>query len=174
MTLRNNFCLKSYQLRTFANAARQLGSSVAILSSTFHLRERLAQLLFLYRENAADLFPKKIDHNARETLESPATSRRRRMFRRIKGKAELHIPRPTVTENLDPETFPQQFEFLGKEVTTFLKCLNEFPEFTDEAVNSSILSFESDLKVIFLLASFDKNILIHVLSIVLGLLFKRV
>lgn len=96
------------------------------------------------------------------------------MFRRIKGKAELHIPRPTVTENLDPETFPQQFEFLGKEVTTFLKCLNEFPEFTDEAVNSSILSFESDLKVIFLLASFDKNILIHVLSIVLGLLFKRV
>jgi hypothetical protein len=77
-----------------------------------------------------------------------------------------------VTEHLDPETFPQQFEFLGKEVTTFLKCLNEFPEFTDEAVNSSILSFEGDLKVTFL-ASFDANMLICP-HIVLGFLFKRV
>ncbi|KAF8155867.1 hypothetical protein B0H34DRAFT_512681 [Crassisporium funariophilum] len=135
------------ELRNFANAARQLGSSVAILSSTFHLRERLAQLLFLYHENAADLFPRKIPHISRENnIESPTASRRRRGFRRVKGKAQLHIPRPTVTENLDPETFPDQFESLGKEVTTFLKCLNEFPEFTDEAVNASILSFEADLK----------------------------
>lgn len=141
--------LEDWKLRNFANAARQLGSSVAILSSTFHLRDRLARLLFLYRENAADIFPSKIGHIAREPFgESQLSSRRRRGFRKFKGKAELHIPRPTVTENLDPETFPQQFEFLGKEVTTFLKCLNEFPEFTDEAVNSSILSFESDLKVI--------------------------
>lgn len=96
------------------------------------------------------MFPQKIDHIVRETFgESPTSSRRRRGFRRFKGKAELHIPRPIVTENLKPETFPQQFEFLGKEVSTFLKCLNEFPEFTDEAVNSSILSFEGDLKVIF-------------------------
>ena len=28
---------------------------------------------------------------------------------------------------------------------TFLNCLNEFPEFTDEAVNASIKSFEGDL-----------------------------
>lgn len=96
------------------------------------------------------MFPKKIVHNVRDTFgESPTSSRRRRGFKKFKGKAELHIPRPTVTENLNPETFPQQFEFLGKEVSTFLKCLNEFPEFTDEAVNSSILSFEGDLKVIF-------------------------
>ena len=153
------YFLEFYQLRNFANAARQLGSSVAILSSTFHLRDRLAQILFLYRENAADIFPKKIAHIARETCgESPM--RRRRGFRRLKGKAELHIPRPPITENVDPETFPEQFESLGREVTTFLKCLNEFPEFTDEAVNSSILLFEGDLKVIFL-ASLDKNVLIY-------------
>lgn len=65
----------------------------------------------------------------------------------MKGKAQLHVPRPTVSENLDPEMFPEQLEALAKEVTTFLKCLNEFPEFTDEAVNTSILSFEGDLKV---------------------------
>jgi chemotaxis methyl-accepting protein methylase len=52
-----------------------------------------------------------------------------------------------VSENVDPETFPEQLELLATEVTIFLRCLNEFPEFTDEAVNASILSFEGDLKV---------------------------
>jgi len=52
-----------------------------------------------------------------------------------------------VTEQLDPECFPEQLEALAREVTTFLDTLNEFPEFTDEAVNASILSFEGDLKV---------------------------
>ena len=64
----------------------------------------------------------------------------------MKGKAQLHVPRPTVPENLDLETFPEQLEHLAREVTTFVRCLNEFPEFTDEAVNASILSFEGDLK----------------------------
>ncbi|CAA7264399.1 unnamed protein product [Cyclocybe aegerita] len=136
------------ELRNFANAARQLGSSVAILSSAFRLRERLAQLLFLYHENAADLFPRKVNHVARDiNAESPTASRRRKWgLKRLKGKAQLHVPRPTVSENLDPEMFPNQLEFLAVEVTIFLKCLNEFPEFTDEAVNASILSFEGDLK----------------------------
>lgn len=52
-----------------------------------------------------------------------------------------------MTEQLDPECFPEQLEALAREVTTFLDTLNEFPEFTDEAVNASILSFEDDLKV---------------------------
>jgi hypothetical protein len=43
--------------------------------------------------------------------------------------------------------FPEQLESLAADVTTFLNCLNEFPEFTDEAVNSSISSFQDDLKV---------------------------
>ncbi len=90
------------QLRNFANAARQLGSSVAILSSAFHLRERLAQLLFLYQENAADLFPRKVLHIVRETAADDPIGRRRRHFRRVKGKAQLHVPRPTVAENVDP------------------------------------------------------------------------
>ena len=52
-----------------------------------------------------------------------------------------------MIEHLDPECFPEQLEALAREVTTFLDSLNEFPEFTDEAVNASILSFEGDLKV---------------------------
>ncbi|RXW18992.1 hypothetical protein EST38_g6867 [Candolleomyces aberdarensis] len=136
------------ELRNFANAARQLGSSVAILSSGFRLRERLAQLLFLYRENAADLFPRKVSHVARDSAPSidvhPGGHRKGR--RRKWGKAHLHIPRPTVSEEMDQEKFPDYLEALANDVKTFLNCLNEFPEFTDEAVNASINSFEGDLR----------------------------
>lgn len=62
-------------------------------------------------------------------------------------KAPPHVARPTVNESLDPEFFPEQLEALAADVATFLNCLNEFPEFTDEAVNASIRSFEGDLKV---------------------------
>ncbi|GLB42232.1 putative WD domain, G-beta repeat [Lyophyllum shimeji] len=135
------------ELRNFANAARQLGSSVAILSSAFHLRERLAQILFLYRQNAADLFPRKITHHTREVIPDPEPrGKRRRRGRSAKPKAPPHVARPTVNEDLDPEFFPEQLEALAADVATFLRCLNEFPEFTDEAVNTSIHSFEGDLK----------------------------
>ncbi|KAG5646394.1 hypothetical protein DXG03_003717 [Asterophora parasitica] len=137
------------ELRNFANAARQLGSSVAILSSAFHLRERIAQLLVLYRQNAADLFPRKIVHLTREFVpdaeQDHPKAKRRRRGRVVKAKGPPHAARPVVNENLDPEFFPEQLEALAKDVTTFLNSLNEFPEFSDEAVNASIRSFEADL-----------------------------
>jgi len=77
----------------------------------------------------------------------PSGPGRRRTWRipRSRHKAQLHVPRPTVTANLDLEAFPEAFEQLAQGVVTFLACLNEFPEFTDEAVNSSVVSFEGDL-----------------------------
>ncbi|ESK86388.1 catabolite degradation [Moniliophthora roreri MCA 2997] len=137
------------ELRNFSNAARQLGSSAAILSSAFQLRRRLAYILFLYRENAADLFPRKISHPS-PTQPSQAESARKRRLRKAalsgRYKALPHAARPTVTEPLDLEDFPKQFELLAEDVMTLLRCLNEFPEFTDEAVNASIMSFNGDLK----------------------------
>ncbi|KZT00504.1 WD40 repeat-like protein [Laetiporus sulphureus 93-53] len=131
------------ELRNFANAARQLGSSVGILCSSVQLRERLAQLLWLFRENAADLFPRKVQRQPREmfteTRIHPTPKRKRQ-------RAPSHVANPTVVESLDPEDFPEQLESLAHDVITFLDCLNEFPEFNDEAVNASILSFEGDLK----------------------------
>ncbi|KAG7095415.1 hypothetical protein E1B28_006164 [Marasmius oreades] len=138
------------ELRNFSNAARQLGSSAAILSSAFHLRTRLANILFLYRENAADLFPRKISPTP--AIELPATQasmsklHKPRMALSGRHKALPHAARPTVNEHIDLEDFPLQFEALAHDVTTFLRCLNEFPEFTDEAVNASISSLEDDLK----------------------------
>ena len=132
------------QLRNFSNAARQLGSSVAILSSAFHLRERLAQIAWLFRENAADLFPRKVSHQSLESAVKPGVLPKRR---RARSKAPPHVRRPLVLEKLDREDFPGQLGLFARDVITFLHCLNEFPEFTDEALNASILAFEGDLKV---------------------------
>ncbi|KAI0821946.1 WD40 repeat-like protein [Trametes gibbosa] len=131
------------ELRNFANAARQLGSSVGILSSSYHLRGRLAQILYLFRENAADLFPRKISRQSRESISSTNISHFRKGRRH---RAPPHVHNPIVMEKLEPEDFPEQLQMFAQDVTTFLDCLNEFPEFTDEAVNSAILALEGDLK----------------------------
>ncbi|KAJ3781345.1 hypothetical protein GGU10DRAFT_367113 [Lentinula aff. detonsa] len=142
------------ELRNFSNAARQLGSSAAILSSAFHLRTRIAHILYLYRLNAADLYPRKIkppvstfsgpEVDDKIQRDSQSSKRSHRLSK--KHRALPHVARPMVDSNMDLEEFPNQFEALAKEVTTFVNCLNEFPEFTDEAVNASISSFEGDLK----------------------------
>jgi len=72
------------------------------------------------------------------------------MDRKRKTRRRKNISVPAKTEHsLDLENLPEQFENFATALKTFLKCLNEFPEFTDEAVNTSIKSFESDLKVQF-------------------------
>ncbi|KAG2070338.1 hypothetical protein BDR04DRAFT_1231774 [Suillus decipiens] len=124
-----------------ANTARQLGSSVGIFSSTFRLRERLVKLLFLFRENAATLFPRKISRQPRETLVNPNLMDRQRTWR-----GQQHPLRPIHDEGFDPKSFPGQFASFAEDIVTFLNCLNEFPEFTDEAVNTSTRVFEVDLK----------------------------
>lgn len=133
----------SFQLRNFSNAARQLGSSVGIMSSAFLLRERLAQIAWLFRENAADLFPRKVSHQSTTESKPDVLPRRKR----ARSKAPPHVRRPLVLEKLDPEDFPHQLGLFARDVITFLHCLNEFPEFTDEALNASIVAFEGDLKV---------------------------
>ena len=131
------------KLRNFSNAARQLGSSVGILSSAYHLRERVAQVLYLFRENAADLFPRKVQHQDTSVQESNLPPR----TKRNRSKPPPNVRTPIVTGDLDPEDFPEQIARFAEDITTFLECLNEFPEFTDEAVNASILAFQGDLKV---------------------------
>ena len=66
---------------------------------------------------------------------------------RSRKRSTSHAIRPVILEDLDPEDFPEQFEKFAADVTSFLKSLNEFPEFGDEAANTSIRSFEADLKV---------------------------
>ena len=66
---------------------------------------------------------------------------------RRKAKAPLHVAKPEILEDVDAEDFPDQLQGFADDVITFLDCLNEFPEFTDEAVNAAIMSLEGDLRV---------------------------
>lgn len=63
-----------------------------------------------------------------------------------KHRALPHAARPVVDMAIELEDFPNQFEALAQEITTFVNRLNGFPEFTDEAVDASISSFAADLK----------------------------
>lgn len=58
-----------------------------------------------------------------------------------------HATNPTVLEGLDAEALPCQLEGFADDFSTFLGRLNEFPEFTEEGCNASILALEGDLKV---------------------------
>ncbi|KAI6045140.1 hypothetical protein EDC04DRAFT_2560260, partial [Pisolithus marmoratus] len=131
------------ELRSFAYAARQLGSSVGILSSVAKLRERLLKVLCLFRGNAASLFPLKVSRHTRESLLNLTDRKQRHSTWRI------HRPPPVtkfILEDLQPETLASQFECLARDVVTLLDCLSEFPEFNDGADDQSMKSFAGDLK----------------------------
>lgn len=57
------------------------------------------------------------------------------------------MQQPVIDDNLDAEHFPRELDALSKDIGEFLECLNEFPEFTDEAIHQSIEAFQGDLKV---------------------------
>ena len=105
------------------------------------------QVLFLFRENAADLFPRKVSRQKIEQPPPSADDDGYRKKRKRNAKRAPQVARPIILEEHDAEEFPSQLEKLAKDVQTFLKSLNEFPEFTDEVVNNSINSFEADLNV---------------------------
>lgn len=137
-------------LQAFQNAARQLGSSVGLLSSAFKLRQRLATVLHIFRENAADHFPKFVKGKASESLDLAGggsldnlhvDKRRQRMLKR-----GAILRRPTMLPNAEAEDLPHELEMLANDVKSFLNFLEEFPEFVDEAVNASITAFQYDLK----------------------------
>ncbi|KAH0836398.1 WD40-repeat-containing domain protein [Lanmaoa asiatica] len=127
------------QLRDFENASRELGSSVGIVSSAFGLQERLAKILFLFRENAACVYPRKITRKPQDTILNPNVMERREDWRR---RSTI----PQSQDNLEPDMLPHQLESLAGDVWAFISCLNEFEEFNDEAISQSMRAFEGDLK----------------------------
>lgn len=100
-------------------------------------------VVYLFHENAADLFPRKVRHQDMATQASNVPLR----TKRHRSKPPPNVRTPVVTGDLDPEDFPKQMAQFAEDIVIFLECLNEFPEFTDEAVNASILAFQGDLKV---------------------------
>ncbi len=116
-------------LQTFTNAVGQLGSSVAILSSADDLRDCLTELLKSFRSNAVLLF----QGSDKEPADIPKLKR---------FASRYH--RPGKVEDL-PATIPGQMDSLGSNPKSFVQCLNQIPEFTDQAVNASTALFRDDL-----------------------------
>lgn len=131
---------------------RKLGSSARILSSSFHLRDRLANILFLFRENAANLFPRKVK---KFSLDSPNLPRSQIGRSNARATALLHPINHTVMQALDITELPNELQSFATDVAVFLHCLNEFPEFTDENMNAAIFSCEQDLTVSTLLTHYS-------------------
>jgi len=130
------------KLQSFTNAVRQLGSSVGLLNAAYHLRARLTQIQYLFRENAAEQFDD-VTHGPNLGTK-PYSSRRRAKARRSRNPS--HMTRPTKLWTSEIEELPAEMEALAKDLHEFLDRLNDIPEFTDEAVNASIMAFEGDLK----------------------------
>ena len=143
-------------LRRFANAARQLGSSAGIIHSTFHLRKRLAAIAFLLRNNAADLFPGRVEKQSTvarvfDAMHNPSHVARNKTSKRLRNVRQRAPPAVRKNPRLEPELrledIPGEIEGLAEDVAALLRNLNEFPEFTDEALDTSISAFEVDLRV---------------------------
>ncbi|KAG6908172.1 hypothetical protein DXG01_005872 [Tephrocybe rancida] len=102
-------------------------------------------ILFLCHSNAAALFRHKVVLVHRHNHPHDKVG-----YLKTRGASDIlaprHIAQPKVDETLDLREFPKQLKQLAEDVSTFLNCLNEFPEFTDEAVNATIRSFEGDLQ----------------------------
>lgn len=72
---------------------------------------------------------------------------RRRLARLRTSLERGRRPGRMELDKLDLEDFPQHLELFASDLSTFLCSLNEFPEFTDKAVDAPIMAFEDDLRV---------------------------
>ncbi|KAF8322778.1 WD40-repeat-containing domain protein [Cantharellus anzutake] len=121
-------------LQSFTNAVGQLGSSVAISSSADELRDCLQRLLQSFRSNAAHLF----EGGEKELASIPK-------FRRFASRYYTRTIRSPLVQADSPATIPEQMASLAHNLTTFVRCLDQIPEFTDQAVNASTALFHDDL-----------------------------
>lgn len=95
------------------------------------------RILYLFQENATELFPRKVQRSL------DARPRRRAQSHRIANQ--------DILDNLGMEDFPDELCGFADDLRVFLDHMNEFPEFTDEALNAAITTFEEDLKVLVVL-----------------------
>ena len=139
------------QLHDFAIAANQLGCSVGILLGAYMLRCSLTQILSLFRENAADLFPEKIRHRKPST--STGSSPDLATESTWPPTAGLSInnllaPRPIADPEVNSSLFPDHMRFFAQNLSKFAEALGEYgPEFEDEAFKAAIASLQGNVEV---------------------------
>lgn len=122
-------------LKDLADSFRRLGNPTDILASAYDVRVCLAEIKYLFCQNAANLFPDQIypPQPSNIQTENPIT------------KALAHATQPTVSTAFSPRDFPSRLRHFAGHVINFSTHLNEFPEFTDEA-KLSMRSLRRDLR----------------------------
>lgn len=128
--------LTTLQLRSVSDAARHLGSSGGIFSSTYLLRERLRKIVQLFRQNAAENFPRKInpqDNVVKNTVLSPRRQSKSWM------KASTHRRTPIESDSLDLESLPDHIKAFAHDLAELAECLKDFPKFADQQVEQMYL-----------------------------------
>ena len=61
----------------------------------------------------------------------------------------VYVVTSVPSQKEDLEELPEQFRLLVLDVEFFIRSLNDFSEFTDEALNDSISVFKNEVKVSF-------------------------
>ncbi|KZT35388.1 WD40 repeat-like protein [Sistotremastrum suecicum HHB10207 ss-3] len=131
------------QLRTLINAARQVDSSVVVLSSALQLRRRLNRVSQLFERNFTELYPRHLKRR-------PERSRPDLLWKSLNPYG---VPKVVnITSSRDPHTdgaqqeqIPGELRMLSKDLVQFLNGLREFPEFIDEGVSTAVMNFHDDL-----------------------------
>ena len=128
-----------FQLRKLSNEARQLGSSVGILSASSRLRERLGRVLHLFRENAADLFPREIKRKAADGV-----ALERRLNAHVRVHRVFDFLNFNTSTSLERKDLPAELHMFSRDISTLLECFSQFPDFVDEIPDRSLAD---DLRV---------------------------
>ncbi|KAF8599354.1 WD40 repeat-like protein [Ceratobasidium sp. AG-I] len=130
------------KLQAFVNAVRRVRSGVGLLNAASRLSARLTQIQYFFRENAANLF-EVVSHGPNLGTKPFGMHKRGKVRRHAGLSPSSSSSKPRLS---DIELLPQELEHMAKDLHTFLDCLNDVPEFTDETINASIQEFEGDLK----------------------------
>ncbi|CAG8639697.1 17631_t:CDS:10, partial [Acaulospora colombiana] len=131
-------------LITFQLSARQLDSSVGSLASAGQLRSHLMNIGILFQRNAAEIFPQMKSKLAKIDTPKP---RKKRPKPRAKIYSRASILKPTtINEIPEPETLPSELSEFASNLAVFLRQLEEFPEFADDTLTTSITALEIELK----------------------------
>ncbi|KAF8599394.1 hypothetical protein BDV93DRAFT_311967 [Ceratobasidium sp. AG-I] len=145
------------KLQAFANAVRQLNTSAGMQRAAYYLGARLAQIQYLFQENAAELFDSVL-HGPNLGTKPYVAPRRGKGRRHINSSPSNNYYEPWLD---DIEVLPRELEYLANDLLNFLASLtahlryltllilcgrNSASRFIEQGINISIEAFEGDLK----------------------------
>ena len=102
---------------------------------------RIAHIFYLFRENAADLFPKEIKHYDSYPSDDEPDDQ-------VNSATYLLAQRPVTTPTTNREQLPEQMEAFSHDLDNFRLALSEYPEFKDEAFSKAIISLKCTVEVL--------------------------